>query len=230
VHVHRLRPGDCRSRRAALTQLPPEPTDVVRSGYDAIAQRYDEWASSFESPERTWIDDLLSRLDDGSNVLDLGCGGGRATARAVAARHRYTGVDLSPVQIDHAQARIPDGRFIVADVTEVDLPAGSFDAVMSLFMFGHIPRVQQAPLLARIAGWLKAGGWLLATMGVAGSDDVIEEDWLGAPMFFASFDAETNRRLVGDAGFEIAREHVVEHDEPGHGPVSFMWLLARKPS
>jgi SAM-dependent methyltransferase len=201
----------------------------VRSGYDAISERYDEWASSFESPERGWIDELLSRLDDDSNVLDLGCGGGRATARAVAARHRYTGVDLSSVQVEQAQARIPDGRFVVADVTEVDLPERSFDAVMSLFMFGHIPRAEQAPLLARIAGWLAPGGWLLATMGVGGSDDVIEDDWLGAPMFFASFDAETNRRLVAEAGFELVRDRVVEHEEPGHGPVSFMWLLARRP-
>ena len=46
-------------------------------------------------------------------------------------------------------------------------------------------------------------------------------------MFFASFDPETNRRLLVDAGFELVHERVVAHDEPGHGPVSFMWMLAR---
>jgi hypothetical protein len=47
-------------------------------------------------------------------------------------------------------------------------------------------------------------------------------------MFFASFDPETNRDLLADAGFELVQERVITHDEPGHGPVSFMWVLARR--
>jgi ubiquinone/menaquinone biosynthesis C-methylase UbiE len=224
VHVHRLRPGDRGNRRAALTDAPK---DVVRSGYDAIAQRYDDWASSIESPEGGWVAQLLAQLDAGSHVLDLGCGGGRTSARTVAESHTYTGVDISPAQIERARARIPSGRFIVGDVTALELPEASFDAIVSLFMFGHVPRAEQAPLLARMRRWSKPGGWLLATMGVGDTEDEIEADWLGAPMFFASFDAGTNRKLVADAGFEVVRERVVAHDEPGHGPVSFMWLLAR---
>jgi len=76
--------------------------------------------------------------------------------------------------------------------------------------------------------WLRPGGTLLVTMGTAASEDEVEEDWLGAPMFFASFDPETNRGLVDAAGFEIVRERVVAQDEPGHGPVSFMWVLAAR--
>jgi SAM-dependent methyltransferase len=202
--------------------------EIVRAGYDAIAERYAEWASSFETPDLRWVEDLLSRLDDGSDVLDLGCGGGRAPAQAVAARHRYTGIDLSDVQIERARQRIPHGHFLVADATHVQLEPESFDAVVTLFMFGHIPRAEQAPLLDRIRGWLRPGGWLLATMGTGGSDDLIESDWLGAPMFFASFDPETNGALLAEAGFELVRDRVITHDEPGHGPVSFMWVLARR--
>src|SRR5206468_10671683 len=120
-------------------------------------------------------------------------------------------------------------RFFVADVTQLELEPESFDAVMSLFMFGHIPRAEQGPLLGRINSWLRPGGWLLTTLGTGGSDDDVEADWLGAPMFFASFDAETNRRLLADAGFDVVREAVITHDEPGYGPVSFMWVLATTP-
>jgi cyclopropane fatty-acyl-phospholipid synthase-like methyltransferase len=205
-----------------------DPTRIVRAGYDAIAGRYAEWASTFETPELKWIEELLSHLDGEADVLDLGCGGGRASARAVAARHRYTGIDLSAAQIERATKRIPHGHFLVADVTQLELEPHSFDAVMSLFMFGHIPRAEQGPLLARIHGWLRPRGWLLATMGTGGSDDEVEDDWLGAPMFFASFDPGTNRNLLADAGFELVHERVITHDEPGHGPVSFMWVLARR--
>ncbi len=199
----------------------------MRAGYDAIAERYAEWAATFESPELEWVDELLSHLDGESDVLDLGCGGGRTAARTVAERHRYTGVDLSPVQIERARERIPNGRFLVADVTRLELEPESFDAVMSLFMLGHIPRAEQGPLLARMREWLRPGGWLLTTMGTGESDDAVEQDWLGAPMFFASFDPATNRKLLVEAGFEIEHERVIVHDEPGHGPVSFMWVLAR---
>jgi SAM-dependent methyltransferase len=204
-----------------------DPKEIVRTGYDVIADRYAEWASTFETPELNWIEELVSHLGDDADVLDLGCGGARAAAQAVAARHRYTGIDLSAAQIERARERIPHGRFRVADAMQLELEPESFDAVISLFMFGHVPRAEQGPLLARIRGWLRPGGWLLCTLGTGSSDDEVEEDWLGAPMFFASFDPETNRNLLADAGFELVHERVITHDEPGHGPVSFMWVLAR---
>jgi hypothetical protein len=97
---------------------------------------------------------------------------------------------------------------------------------VSLFMLGHIPRSEQEPLLRKIATWLRPGGVLLATLGTADADDVVDEDWLGAPMFFASFDEETNRRLLERTGFELEEARVVPFDEPGHGLVRFMWVLA----
>jgi SAM-dependent methyltransferase len=205
-----------------------DPGEIVRAGYDAIAERYNEWAATFETPEPQWVEDLLSRLEDGSDVLDLGCGGGRAAARRIAALHHYMGVDISETQLRRARASVPEGRFVRADVTELELEDSSFDAVVSLFMFGHIPRAGQAPLVAAIHRWLRPRGWLLMTMGIGDSADVIEEDWLGAPMFFASFDEETNRRLLAEAGFELVRDRVITHDEPGHGSVSFMWVLASR--
>ena len=104
----------------------------MRAGYDAIAERYAEWAATFESPELQWVEELLSHLQDESDVLDLGCGGGRIAARIVAERHRYTGVDLSPVQIERARERIPNGRFLVADVTRLELEPESLEALNSV--------------------------------------------------------------------------------------------------
>jgi SAM-dependent methyltransferase len=207
-----------------------DPKDVVRRGYDSIVERFNEWADSFETPERAWLDKLQARLHQGSDVLDLGCGGGRHGAQAIAAQHRYTGVDISQAQIERARERLPDSTFVCADVTMLELEPESFDAVVSLFMFGHIPRDEQAPLLGRIRGWLRPGGWFLTTMGTGDSEDVVEEDWLGAPMFFASFDEETNHKLLLEAGFDVEETRVVPFEEPGHGLVRFMWALARRPT
>ena len=203
--------------------------DVVESGYDAITERYNAWADSFETPEREWVDELLVRLAPGSDVLDLGCGGGRQTAHALAAAHRYTGVDISERQLERARARLPEAVFLHGDAAGVDFARGSFDAVVSLFMLGHVPRAEQEPLLRKIATWLRPGGLLLATMGTADAADVVEEDWLGAPMFFASFDEPANLRMLERSGFVIAAARVVPFDEPGPGLVRFMWVLASTP-
>ena len=200
----------------------------MRRGYDAIADRYAEWAASFETPAAAWVEKLQRRLPERSCVLDLGCGGGGPTTLALAARHDVLGVDISDRQLERARRLVPEARFLRADATEVALDPESFDAVVSLFMFGHVPRAKQRPLLERICGWLAPGGLLLATLATANADDV-EDDWLGAPMFFASYDEEWDRRALQSAGFVLDEARVVPFEEPGHGLVRFMWVLARKP-
>jgi SAM-dependent methyltransferase len=206
-----------------------DPKQIVARGYDAVALRYAEWAGATQSPVMLWVRDLLDRLAPGSSVLDLGCGRGVPVTRELAKEHEVTGVDISRVQVELARHHVPEATFVHADATDVDLAPASFDAVVSLFMLGHVPRAEQAVLLERISAWLRPGGWFLGTMGVGDSDDAVEPDWLGAPMFFASFDEPTNRDLLRGDGFDVDRASVIEIDEPGHGPVSFMWLLARKP-
>jgi cyclopropane fatty-acyl-phospholipid synthase-like methyltransferase len=175
-----------------------------------------------------WVEKLLGVLGDGSDVLELGCGGGSAATQLMAERHRVHGVDISPRQVERAQERVPGATFECADATGLELESSSFDAVVSLYMLGHVPRAEQAPLLGSISSWLRDGGYLLTTMGTADADDEVDDDWLGAPMFFASFDEGENRRMLADAGFESIESSVIPIEEPGHGLVSFMWAFARK--
>ena len=205
------------------------PKDVVARGYDAIALRYAEWASAIQAPTMRWVRELLAALPDGSDILELGCGRGVPATRELARRHHVTGVDISAAQIALARHHVPEAVFVHADAAELELPTDSYDAVVSLFMFGHLPRPEQGPLLRRIAAWLRPAGLLLTTLGTGDSPGEIDPDWLGAPMFFASFDPETNRELLRAAGFELLRDEVVPQEEQGHGLVSFMWVLARRP-
>jgi len=205
-----------------------DPKEIVRAGYDAIAARYAEWSASFESPVGAWLARFTERVPSDARVLELGCGGDNPSTLELAGRYDYLGVDLSAGQLARARRELPDARFLEGDATTLELEPDTFDGVVSLFMLGHVPRAEQGPLLRRISGWLRPGGWLLATMGTAAADDVVERDWLGAPMFFASFDEETNRRLLADAGLNALEARVVPFEEPGHGLVHFMWVLAQK--
>jgi SAM-dependent methyltransferase len=204
-----------------------EPKEIVARGYDAIALRYAEWAGQIESPMLEWVRDLDAHLADGSDVLELGCGRGVPTTRELARRHRVTGVDISAVQIELARHHVPEASFVHADATELVVAEASLDAVVALFFFGHVPVGEQPDLIARIGLWLRPGGHLLATLGVGEAGEDVAEDWLGAPMFFASLGGDAYRPLLRHAGLGTVREEVIPQHEPGHGEVSFRWLLAR---
>ncbi|HXR12498.1 MAG TPA: class I SAM-dependent methyltransferase [Gaiellaceae bacterium] len=200
-------------------------TEIVRDGYERIADVFAEWRDRIEGdPRRDWRNDFAARLPDGARVLELGCGSGD-DARELAQRFRVTGVDISSEQLRRASANVPDGEFIQADFTALDLPAAAFDAVASFYVFNHVPRDLLAPLLADIHRWLVRGGLLLAAFGVSDTDGWTGE-WLGATMFFSSFPPETTTRLVRDAGFELLRDELVTFREP-EGEATFQWVLAR---
>jgi SAM-dependent methyltransferase len=202
------------------------PKEIVARGYDAIALRYAEWAGQVESPALDWLRELDSRLPDDASVLELGCGRGVPGTRELARRHRVTGVDISAVQIELARHHVPEASFVHADASELEIATGSLDAVVALFFFGHVPMEEQRELIVRIALWLDDGGLLLATFGAGEPGENVEDDWLGAPMFFASL-GDAYLPLLRECGLELLRDEVVVQHEPGHGDISFHWVLAR---
>jgi 2-polyprenyl-3-methyl-5-hydroxy-6-metoxy-1,4-benzoquinol methylase len=106
--------------------------------------------------------------------------------------HHVTGVDLSQVQIQRAMRLVPGAQLISADVTAVAFEARSFDAIICLYTIIHLPLVEQASLLIRIASWLRPGGWLLLTAGDR-SWTGSEQRWLDgrAPMWWSHADRST---------------------------------------
>jgi ubiquinone/menaquinone biosynthesis C-methylase UbiE len=206
-----------------------DPKKVVAEGYNQIAEEYGNWASRVRTGERAkYTAVLLAALPAGAEVLELGCGQGIPTTRQLAGRFVVTGVDISKQQLARAQEKVPTARFVHADMAELDLPPSTFDGVAAFYSLIHVSRREQPELLVRIASWLRPGGLLVATMGALSIAAGYEEDFLGAPMYWSSFDSETNRRLVSQAGLQIvsAREETAE--EFGE-PVTFLWVIAQKP-
>jgi SAM-dependent methyltransferase len=200
----------------------------VGDGCDAIAEAYLAWGSRVAGdPRERFVDDLAARLPDGARVLDLGCGAGVPSTRRLAERFDVVGVDVSERQIELARANVPGAAFVCADLTELRLDEGTFAAVTALYSVSHVPRAEHGALFGRIASWLAPGGLFLASLGSRDSPDWTGE-WLGVPMFFSSYDADTNRGLVEAAGLLPVLAEVVTMREP-EGEVAFLWLLARKP-
>ncbi len=207
-----------------------DPKRIVAEGYDAIAGRYATWQKGVAgSPRMRFLDRLLALLPRDAAVLELGCGAGVASTRILAERARLTGVDISGEQIRRARERVPSASFVQADMVELELPPASFDAVVAFYVFTHVPRAELPTLLERVHAWLRPRGFLLATFGASESAEGVQIDWLGVPMFFSSFDADENRALLRDAGFELLENEVVTQDELEEGEARFLWVLAQKP-
>jgi cyclopropane fatty-acyl-phospholipid synthase-like methyltransferase len=204
-------------------------TQLVRTGYDVIADDYLAWTARIENdPKVAYVEQLSARLDDGARVLELGCGAGEPCTRMLAERFEVTGVDISAEQLGRARARIPGARFVQADLTTRELDRESYEAVVAIYVLNHVPRELLPGLLDRVAGSLVPGGLFLASFG-AGDTPAWTGDWLGTTMFFSSWDAPTNRRLLHDAGFELLDDDLVTlREPPPDGDATFEWVLARR--
>jgi SAM-dependent methyltransferase len=202
-------------------------TLVVGAGYDAMIDTWEAWAAQIDDdPRAAWAEDLASRLSGDARVLELGCGGGTRETSFLASRFELTGVDLSERQLERARERVPHATFVHGDFTALERPPASCDAVVAFYVLNHVPRELLPPLLARIHGWLREPGWLMAAFGTQ-DEASWTGDFLGAPTFFSSHPPEVNSALVRDAGFAIQRDEVVAITEP-EGPVSFQWILAAR--
>ena len=203
------------------------PTEIVRSGYDVMADRFLAWRDAIEGdPSDRWAGELVSRLRPGARVLELGCGAGVPHTKRLAETFEVTGVDVSPAQIERAQVNVPRSRFIVSDFTELDIEPSSYDAVASFYALNHVPRGLLAPLFGDIHTWLAPGGVFLTALGIE-DEEAWTGEWLGVPMFFSSFPRETNSTLLDEAGFERLLDEVVTFHKP-EGDVAFQWVLARR--
>jgi ubiquinone/menaquinone biosynthesis C-methylase UbiE len=208
--------------------MPIDPRSrTVAAGFDSIVDRYLAWSAPGDGdPRPTWLERFGAIVPRGGVVVELGCGAAPLGTRWLAERYELTGVDVSERQLERARATLPDVRFIQSDMTAVDFPAGSIDGVVAMYAISHVPRDAHSALFGRIARWLRPGGSFVATLG-AGDDPGWTGEWLGVQMFFSSFDAATNLRLLRDARLEPIESEIVTTSTPD-GEETFLWVLARR--
>jgi SAM-dependent methyltransferase len=195
----------------------------VERGYDAIARRYADHVRANRGPKmyiRSFLDRIVEGIPEGARVLDLGCGSGLVSAE-LARRARVVALDRSAVQLSLASTNAPQALLVRADIAEVAFRPDSFDAVLAFWALIHVQRDLHGSVLTQINKWLRPGGMFAGTLGTSDGAEDVEEDFFGAPMSWSHFDAETNRLLLRDAGFEIRQaDEVFDEDEWA------LWVIA----
>lgn len=207
-----------------------DPKRLVADSHDRIAERYLEWrAEQHREGGAPWTALLRERLEPRSRVLDLGCGAGIPLTRMLAESFDVTGVDISSRQIELARQNVPNARFVNADFSAIEFAGGRFDAAVASHSFIHVPRADHEPLFRKIARWLKPGGLLLANFGIGNCEIDYEENWLGVPMFWSSFDAQAERAVLASSGFEMLIDRIETEIEDGR-PHRWLVVLAQSRS
>jgi SAM-dependent methyltransferase len=164
-------------------------------------------------PTDQHLDRYLSRLPDGSRVLDFGCSTGRIL-KGAAAR-----LDCFGVEPNHAAAAIAGERGITV-LTEsqlVEHGRTGFDAIILSDVYEHLP--QPAQLFGQLAGLLKPGAWLAVVTGNADAirnRDLMAEFWyFRVPAHLLMVTARHVHWLANKFGLELAAMHACSHyDRP----------------
>ena len=136
--------------------------------YDAAADHFDDEPLAFwERIGRRTVERL--GLPAGAKVLDVGCGTGASAlpaAQAVGKSGSVVGVDLASRLLDRARAKalaagLDNVEFRLADMTTLNYPDESFDAVVSVFSIFFVPDMEG--LVRELWRMVRPGGKLAVT-------------------------------------------------------------------
>ncbi|QOC91952.1 class I SAM-dependent methyltransferase [Micromonospora craniellae] len=160
---------------------------------------------------------LDTLVPPGSRILDAGCGTGRVGAQLAARGHTVVGVDADPVLVDAAHADHPGPRWLVADLTELDLAAAGepepFDAaVLAGNVMAFVAAGTEGAVLRRVAAHLRPDGVMAVGFGTD----------RGYPL--ADFDAD----VVG-AGLRLEHRFATWDLRPWHDDADFAVTILRRP-
>lgn len=199
--------------------------EIVKAGYNAIAEKYAGLRSE-DTEDIKLLEELVKRLPRGAKVLDAGCGSGVPITRFLAKFFDVTGVDFSQEQIRRARQLVPEATFLCEDLTKLAFADSSYDAICSYYAIIHIPRDRHRGLMKSFHRMLRPRGLALLQMGATDTPEDLA-DYHGVDMYWSHYDAETNRKMVEESGFDILWVKLVEDPidpEGGEG----LFILAQK--
>jgi SAM-dependent methyltransferase len=167
-----------------------------REHYDALAPLY---LANLRAPHTqaytAYLDGiLLEALGPGplGDVAEICCGQADALALVRERVREGVGVDVSPVMLEAAAARLPEMTFVQGDATRLPLEGASFDCVV---MSGGVHHVRdRRGLFREVARVLRPGGCFVFREPL---DDLALWRWLRKGIYRLSpaLDAETERPL-----------------------------------
>jgi SAM-dependent methyltransferase len=132
--------------------------DADSARWDRVERYYEVTASSHR-----FFADRLAQLAPGRAVLEYGCGEGSSAFTLADLGARVTGIDISPVRIEHARERaaavgLDSVEFLAMNAEKLEFPDDSFDVVCGISIIHHL---ELDKALAEVARVLRPNGQAL---------------------------------------------------------------------
>jgi SAM-dependent methyltransferase len=204
--------------------IPALGADWLTPFYDAVA-----WLVGDRAIKRHLIEQ--ARIAPGHDVVDLGCGTATLAllVKETCPAARVTGVDIDPKILEIARRKVAaagvEVRFVQSSATEVPLPDGSFDRVLSTLVLHHLTTPQKRQALASARRLLRRGGELHIGDWGRPQNALMQLAALGFRLFDGGESTGANLRgelpgLLTGAGFRDVRE--TEHWMTPFGTLTFL--------
>jgi demethylmenaquinone methyltransferase/2-methoxy-6-polyprenyl-1,4-benzoquinol methylase len=138
---------------------------IIADRMESLTKYYDRWMTliTFGQDERV-RDAVLSYIEPGDRVLDVGCGTGTLAVKSAQKRAQVIAIDQSPAMLklarEKAQASGIEVDFRLAQAQSLNLN-GKFDVVTATFTLGEISPDEAEMVVADLAEHLKPGGKMI---------------------------------------------------------------------
>ena len=196
-------------------------SDSIIAHYERHARAWDADRQAGNWTDRVWLERFADCLEPGAQVLDIGCGSGRPVAGYFVQKDfAVTGVDSSPTMIALCRERLPDQRWIVADMRGLALDE-RFDGILAWDSFFHLDADDQRNMFAIFTTHAADDAVLMFNAGPAHGEAI--GTYRGDPLFHASLAPDEYQSLLARHGFEIS-DHAVNDERAGGRTV---WLARR---
>ncbi|KAH8901146.1 S-adenosyl-L-methionine-dependent methyltransferase [Thozetella sp. PMI_491] len=213
--------------------IPDNLKDRLKESYDAISPAYTSWTATRSPVRMRYVEKLLALLPASGEpipVLELGSGAGiPVTERLIRSPNlAVTANDLSAAQIQLAKEKLETDRvqWVEGDMMELVFPDESLEAVLACYSIQHLPRGQQAEMLAMITRWLRPGGYLLANFPEDPSTGEVMEHWLHEKgwMYWSGWGADASLEKIKEAGLDVRVANIESDDVRARS----LWVIAQK--
>ncbi len=151
------------------------------------------------SVRETWLRETLKKIPPGARILDAGAG--EQKYKSLCAHLNYVAQDFAQYDGRGDGLGLQTGKWaqstfdIVSDITAIPQPDASFDAILCVEVFEHLPNPLAA--LKEFRRLLKTGGYLILTAPFCSLTHL-------APYhFYSGFNSYFYERHLKDNGFAI---------------------------
>ena len=183
----------------------------LKDTYNKIAE---DWHKDHQEDDwwQEGTDEYISLIGKGGLVLDVGCASGIKSKYLAAGGLKVVGIDIADKLIDIARKSLPEAKFYVMDMADVENLADEFNGIFAQASLLHIPKKDIPDILKKLNSKLKPGGYFYVAVkqkeGV--TEEIVKEKDYGYEYerFFSYFTLDEIENYFDELKMKIIRESV----------------------